>query len=188
MLSPGRVAAAGCDVHFMIRPEGAGPASRGVFAARLVLVNTSEDPLKAWSLAFDFRGDEQVRRIDGANYQQTGKRVTLSGAPALPVGKAAIIGVRGDVARPQGPPSTFLLDGVRCTSTGYEVGPGWQPWPAPVAVTDPPSFDELRDRGRPPPPGPGRGGGPGGNRGPGGAGLTPAQPGSGGGSELPGSE
>jgi hypothetical protein len=71
--------------------------------------------------------------------------------------------MRGNVANPLGPPQKFRLNGAACPSQEFEIGPNQQPWPAPVAVTDPPSLDDLRRRPRMGPPGgkDGRPGGPG---------------------------
>jgi hypothetical protein len=155
-------------VTFLIRPS---TDTRGAFGARVVLVNTSAEKLERWTLVFEFSGDERATSVVGATFRQAGKKLTLSGAPALPAGKAAIIGIDGIVGRPQGPPHTFLVDDGLCTSAEYEVGPDFEQWPAPVPVTDPPALDELRNRPRPPGPG-----GPGGKRGPGGPPKDSASP------------
>jgi serine/threonine-protein kinase len=159
----GATAASACDVHFLIRPEGAGSV-RGLFGARVVLANTGAETLQRWALEFEFQGDEWVTEVQGADFKQVNRVLELTGAPDLPAGKAAIIGVWGNVAKPLGPPQKFRLDGATCPSQEYEIGPNEQPWPAPVAITDPPSFEGVPRRR---PPGPdGRRGGPGGGPGP----------------------
>jgi len=91
----------------------------GNFVALLTVTNKGDRPLKDWSLAWSYLGDQSIRWAAGAKAEQEGAAVTLTpwGSAKLKPGRSRTFLLQGDAGTLADPaPGTFFLNGDACIS------------------------------------------------------------------------
>jgi serine/threonine-protein kinase len=155
---------AGCNVDFYIHPEMDAAGDRP-FSARITIANSGNRPADPWKLHFLLPGGQDVNQIDGgiATWARVGGGVEMTGAYALPPGKALTVSMKGNGGNPA-PPSNFTVNDVDCDIRVAQRPPG-SPLPPMTDLVPAPKDKERpgKDERPPPPPGdrPPGGGGPG---------------------------
>ncbi|MET7424415.1 serine/threonine-protein kinase [Dactylosporangium sp. NPDC005555] len=179
-----------CGIDYYSRPEPVDGVDRG-FAARIVVANTGNRPVNPWTLRFLLPGGQDVVQVNGglANWERAGGGVRMTGAYAIPPGKAVTVGLNGaNGVMPM--PTSFSVNDVACDVRWAELRRGTSLPPItdlvpapdtgkrPTSTTPPEGFDGPPPGGDPngPPPGPPPGGfdDPGGGGGPRPTGSRPA--------------
>ncbi|MDG6109223.1 protein kinase [Dactylosporangium aurantiacum] len=157
-----------CSIDYYSRPEPADGVDRG-FAARIVIANSGNRPADPWRLHFLLPGGQEITQITGglATWERVGGGVRMTGAYALPPGKALTVGMNG--ARGVQPlPTDFTVNDVACDTRWADLRRG-ATLPPMTDLVNPPK-DENRPKATTPP-GPPEGGGP-----PGGGGFDGDRP------------
>ncbi|MDA2807699.1 glycoside hydrolase family 6 protein [Nocardiopsis suaedae] len=120
-------AAAGCTVDYTVANDwGSG------FTAEVAVTNLG-DPLDAWTLEWDFAGDQQVTNGWNGDFSQDGAHVEVTGAghnATLGTDATAQFGFNGNYSGDNAVPGTFTLNGVECDGTA-DPGPDPDPDPDP---------------------------------------------------------
>jgi len=123
-----------CEVRYALRSD-----SGRRFDADLTVVNVGRAPVRDWSLAFTFPGDQRITRAAPATVEQEGSAVVLRPAgagAAVPAGGSAAVRLSGSYTRSNAFPVEFRLDGAFCDpklSTATPTTP-----PAPATKAPPP--------------------------------------------------
>ncbi|WP_327005249.1 protein kinase [Dactylosporangium sp. NBC_01737] len=143
---------AGCNVDFYIHPEMNAAGDRP-FSARITIANSGNRPTDPWKLHFLLPGGQDVSQIDGsiATWERAGGGVRMTGAYALPPGKALTVGMKGNGGNPA-PPSNFTVNDVDCDTRISQRPPGSALPPMTDLVPAPKDKDRPSKDERPPPP------------------------------------
>lgn len=83
-----------------------------------MLTNTSTKPLSGWTLTWAFAGDQRVTDLGDGDYNQSGKRVSVTNASydaAIAPSASVTIGFNGSGSGSGPPPAAFRLNGTDCT-------------------------------------------------------------------------
>ena len=95
------------------------------FSASITIANYRQPADHPWKLHFLLPGGQDVSQIDGsiATWERVGGGVRMTGAYALPPGKALTVGMNGDGGNPA-PPSNFTVNDVECDTRISQRPPG----------------------------------------------------------------
>ncbi len=135
---------AGCSIDYYSRPERIDNVERG-FISRIVIANTGNRPADPWRLHFLLPGGQEVIQIAGgiATWERVGGGVEMTGAYALPPGKALIVGMTGGQGvMPM--PTNFTVNDVAC-DTRWSEGRHGSVVPPMTDLINPPK-DENRPK------------------------------------------
>jgi hypothetical protein len=106
-------AAPQCTVAYQRQSEWTGG-----FVAGVTVKNGTAAPLGSWTLQFAFPGDQQITNAWNATVTQAGNGVTAKSPSygSIPAGASYTFGFQGTWHASDAPPSTFTLNGARCSS------------------------------------------------------------------------
>jgi serine/threonine-protein kinase len=106
--------AIGCRVRYHVRRD-----SGTRFDAAVTVTNTGTAPIGTWDLEFALRGDQRIVSVRSGDVDQSGRTVVVrpSAAVALPAGESANLVLSGRYTESNRLPTTFLVDGRRCTAS-----------------------------------------------------------------------
>ncbi|MFC7328703.1 lytic polysaccharide monooxygenase [Marinactinospora rubrisoli] len=98
-----------CEVDYRITSQW----SQG-YSAEVRVTNTSGQAISGWDLEWYFLGDERIASGWSGTFEQSGKRVTVTGNGSIAPGASASVGFNADTQRPADEPDYFVLDGTAC--------------------------------------------------------------------------
>lgn len=90
----------------------------GGFVANVTIGNTGTTPVSGWTLGFTFPGDQKITSAWGTTVTQSGENVSAVNASydaAISPGGIVLFGFQGTWASSDTAPSSFTLNGTRCT-------------------------------------------------------------------------
>jgi cellulose 1,4-beta-cellobiosidase len=125
-------AATGCKVVYSVNQWDTG------FTANLTVTNLG-DPITAWTLEWDFAGNQQVTQGWSGDFSQSAKHVTVKNATwngGLASGASTSLGFNASYSGTNAAPAAFKLNGATCTDT---------PDPTPTPTVTPPGDGSHAD-------------------------------------------
>jgi cellulose 1,4-beta-cellobiosidase len=120
-------ASAGCKVTYSTNAWSTG------FTANLTVTNLG-DPVTAWTLEWDFTGNQKITQGWSGDFAQSGKHVTVKNVSwngALAAGASTSAGFNADYSGTNDAPASFKLNGTTCTGST-------EPTPTPTPTPTPP--------------------------------------------------
>lgn len=101
-----------CKVTYALQSQWSGG-----FVAAVTISDTGSSPINAWTLAFNFPGDQQVTNSWNATVSQTGAAVTarnLSWNAGIPAGGSVTFGFQGTWTASLASPTDYSVNGLVC--------------------------------------------------------------------------
>jgi eukaryotic-like serine/threonine-protein kinase len=136
-----------CEVRYRTKSDVA-----GAFAVDVTIVNGNGRALPAWTLRFDFAGDQAVTGGTGAQWSQSGSSVTTRGTAPLAPGATTTASFTGGYREGNPLPTAFTLNGMSCRAavTGATGEPAQPAQPPPAGQPAQPAQQVASDQGNAP--------------------------------------